>query len=73
MPDRIIRLNELIDRLGGVSRQTIWEWEKEGKIPPRFKLTKNGRATGWLSSDIDKFLIERKRSVSKEQREEVAK
>ena len=66
MTDRIIRVNELSIRLG-VTRQTIWEWEKEGKIPPRFKLTENGRAAGWLSSDIDEFLIERKNSINDNQ------
>jgi len=68
MSERIIRVNELCERLG-VTRQTIWEWEKEGKIPPSFKLTENGRAAGWLSSDIDKFLVERKNTVNENQKE----
>ena len=63
MTERIIRVNELAERLS-VSRQCIWEWEKEGKIPPRFKLTDNGRAAGWLSSDIDNWMQERKETAT---------
>lgn len=62
MTERVIRINELADKLS-VTRQTIWEWERDGKIPPRFKLTENGRACGWLSSDIDEWLKERKESA----------
>ena len=63
MTERIIRVNELAERLS-VTRQCIWEWEKEGKIPPRFKLTDNGRAAGWLSSDIYKWMQERKETAT---------
>lgn len=60
MTQRIIRVKELCERFGGVSRQTLHEWEKKGKIPPRFKLTENGRASGWLSSEIEMFFESRR-------------
>jgi len=55
MTDRIIRQTEL-SRMLGVTRQTLWEWERKGDLPKRFKLTKNGRTVGWLASDIEKWL-----------------
>ena len=59
MEERIIRAKELSERLG-VTRQSLYEWEKKGKIPPRFKLTENGRASGWLSSEIEMFFESRR-------------
>jgi len=63
MTDRIIRSKELSEILG-VSRQTLWIWESQGKLPRKFKLSKNGRAAGWLASDIDKYLKNRKNTSS---------
>jgi predicted DNA-binding transcriptional regulator AlpA len=58
MEDRIIRQAELSERLG-VTRQTLWEWERQGKLPSRFKITEGGRVCGWLASEIDEWLKER--------------
>lgn len=55
---RILRPTELAAILG-VSTVTLWKWEKAGELPPRRKMTKSGKAVGWLSTDIEKWLDER--------------
>ena len=67
--DRIIRQDELSKQLG-VTRQTLYVWERNGQMPKRFKLAKNSRAAGWLSSDIEKWLKERAESVNEPERVE---
>jgi len=56
--DRIIKQDELSDRMG-VTRQTLYNWEKNGQMPKRFKLAKDGRAVGWLESEIEDWISER--------------
>lgn len=40
-------------RLLGVSRNTIWRWTREGRLPPSIKLA--GHVTVWSRADIDAF------------------
>ena len=47
---RILRANELARRLG-ISRVTLWRWERQGLIPPKLKLGPN--TVGWLESEIE--------------------
>lgn len=51
----IIRTNELAERLS-VSRQTIWRMKDV--LPPKVQIS--GRAVGYDSRDIEKWLEERK-------------
>ena len=49
---RIMRANELA-KLLGVSRVTVWRWEREGRIPKKRQLGPN--VVGWLESEIDEW------------------
>ena len=55
---RIIRPNDLAALLG-VSRVTIWRWERAGALPP--KKTLGPRTVGWLASDIETWIEEQER------------
>lgn len=51
-PDfKFIRVNELCERLGGISRTTLWRWERRGLIPRKRQLGPN--TVGWLESEIE--------------------
>lgn len=50
---RYIRFNELVS-ITGVSRTTIWRWEREGILPKHHKIGPNSVA--WLSTDIDNWM-----------------
>jgi excisionase family DNA binding protein len=52
----IIRTNELAKRLG-VSRTTLWRWERDGVLPPKIRLGSN--SVGWNSRDIDRWIESR--------------
>jgi prophage regulatory protein len=47
---RILRSHELAERLG-VSRVTLWRWERKGLLPRRIQIGPN--TAGWLESEID--------------------
>ncbi len=47
--DRLLREKEVCS-IAGVSRVTIWRWEKEGLFPKRHKLY--GSITVWKYSDV---------------------
>lgn len=49
---RIIRAAELAECLG-VSRVTLWRWERAGRIPPKRCIGPN--VVGWLQSEIDEW------------------
>ena len=52
--DRIIRMAEML-KITGVTRQTIYQWEKQGKFPKRATALPRG-TPGWLESDIREWL-----------------
>lgn len=59
-PNAIVRLAALAGELG-ISRETLYRWERGGLIPPRRQL---GPATrGWLRSDIEAWLASRETTV----------
>lgn len=47
---RILRTNELAERLG-ISRVTLWRWERQGLVPRKRRLGPN--TVGWLESEIE--------------------
>jgi len=49
---RVIRPEELAERLG-VSRVTLWRWERAGQLPAKRKIGPN--VVGWLESEIDEW------------------
>lgn len=53
---RILRTDEVAERLG-VSRTTLWRWEREGDFPDRIKLGPN--SVGWRESDLEDWLEQR--------------
>ncbi len=53
---RLLRLHDLVERLG-ISRATVYRWEKDGLLPPRRQIGPN--AVGWLEDEIDDFILER--------------
>lgn len=50
---RILRAAELAECLG-ISRVTLWRWEREGRIPPKRIVGPN--VIGWLESEIDEWM-----------------
>lgn len=57
MANKVYRLKELKEILG-VGKSTIYCWIKEEKFPKPIYL--GPRCVGWLSSDIEKWLEEKK-------------
>jgi len=53
---KVIRLEELKQKLGGVSKATVYRMMNEGRIPRNFKIGQ--RAAGWLSNDVDAAIIQ---------------
>ena len=50
---RIMRLNE-VKKVTGMSKTTIYRYEKEGRFPARVNL--GVRSIGWFEDDIESFL-----------------
>lgn len=60
---RIIRASELADRLG-ISRVTLWRWERNGLLPPKRRVGPN--VVGWLESEISEWVAARPAVSSRE-------
>ena len=56
--DSILRMPE-VKRITGLSRTTIWRYEKDGRFPQRVML--GGGSIGWYSSEVLKWVASRKR------------
>ncbi|MCH9647757.1 MAG: AlpA family phage regulatory protein [Deltaproteobacteria bacterium] len=50
---RILRTNQVIHLLG-ISRVTLWRWERKGLFPPKVRLGPN--VVGWKETDLDAWL-----------------
>lgn len=57
---RLLRIREVVSRLG-VSRVTLWRWERAGLFPARRRLGPN--AVGWLENEIDEWISSRERVI----------
>jgi len=55
--DRIYRLQEVRERIGGLSHAWIYKKIAAGEFPPPIRLAP--RAVGWRSQDIEIFLASR--------------
>lgn len=53
-PDRLIRVKELRQMLGGASSSTIYRWIAKGILPEPRRISP--RYIGWRFADIEKFL-----------------
>ena len=56
---RIMRLNE-VKAVTGLSKTTIYRFEKEGRFPSRVSL--GGRSVWWFEDDVEAFLLSLKQS-----------
>ncbi len=56
---RIIRHHEVAARLG-LSESKLFALVSEGIFPKPFRIVPNGRATGWLASDVDAWILRRR-------------
>ncbi len=65
MSDKIIRKPEL-EECVGLTERRVRDMERDGRFPRRFLINENGRAVGWLRSEVDEWL--RDRAASRETR-----
>jgi predicted DNA-binding transcriptional regulator AlpA len=56
-PREVLRLKD-VATLVGLSRTTIWRFERDGKFPKRRRLSVN--AVGWMASDVRQWVAERR-------------
>lgn len=61
--DRILRKPD-IEAVTGFTERGLRDMEREGRFPKRFKLNPDGRAVGWLESEVQDWL--RQRAASRE-------
>jgi prophage regulatory protein len=57
---RIMRLNE-VKAVTGLSKTTIYRFEKEGRFPSRVSLGE--RSMGWFEDDVQAFLMSLKKAT----------
>jgi len=55
VPVSILRIREVC-RVTGLARSTVYALAARGEFPPAILLTKSGRAVGWRSDDLDRWL-----------------
>jgi len=49
LEDRFVRCNEFCFRLGGITKNTLYNWIRAGKMPPPIK---HGRSSLWHERDV---------------------
>lgn len=57
MQDKLLRFPAVRDTVG-LSRTSIWRFEKKGLFPKRRQLGAN--SVGWMSSEIEQWVVTRK-------------
>ena len=55
---RILRSKHVVGRVK-LSRSEVYELVKRDQFPKPFKLVQGGRASGWLESEIDEWIVSR--------------
>ena len=58
---RVLRMLEVTEKVA-LQPSTIYGMVQNGSFPAPFKIVPHGRASGWLLSDIDSWLLARARS-----------
>lgn len=51
---QFVRPEDFADRLT-ISLSTLHKWEKEGKLPPKIRIS--ARKTGWYADDVNNFIL----------------
>jgi prophage regulatory protein len=59
---RIMRLSE-VKAVTGLSKTTIYRFEKEGRFPSRVSLGE--RSVGWFEDDVETFLLSLKQTQNR--------
>jgi|LauGreDrversion4_2_1035121.scaffolds.fasta_scaffold212918_3 prophage regulatory protein len=59
---RIIRHTDVRQKLS-VSEAKLFDMIAKGLFPKPFLLIPGGRSVGWLESDVDKWILERKQAL----------
>jgi predicted DNA-binding transcriptional regulator AlpA len=73
---RVLRMQEVTEKVA-LQPSTIYAMVQSGKFPAPFKIAPQGRAAGWLLTDVDSWLLTRARtsdgtsSITQEEREAV--
>ena len=60
---RILREPEVL-KMVGLSRVTIWRWERDGKFPKRRRL--GASAVGWLETEVEEWIEEHFQTLKQE-------
>ena len=58
LPRRFLRLPDVKHQVG-LGRSAIYQKVKSGEFPSPYVLSENGRAVGWLSTDIESYIESR--------------
>ena len=53
--DRVLRKPD-IETITGYTERALRDMERDGRFPKRFKLNPNGRAVGWLESEVSDWV-----------------
>jgi prophage regulatory protein len=56
---QVIRHARVCDKLQ-VSSAKLFDMVAQGQFPKPFQLVPGGRAVGWLESDVDRWILERR-------------
>src|SRR5689334_20753685 len=56
-PVRLLRIDDVADRLGGISRSQVWRMVKDKRFPKPRRL--GLRAVGWLEQEVSAWIIGR--------------
>jgi prophage regulatory protein len=62
---RIIRLSDVAEKLS-ISRSKLFDMIAKGFFPQPFSLIPGGRAVGFLESDVNQWILDRKAAAEKE-------
>lgn len=54
---RVLRIDDVADRLGGISRSQVWRMVKDKRFPKPRRL--GLRAVGWLEQEVSAWITER--------------
>ena len=56
---RIVRHAQVREKIG-LSEAKLFDMIAKGIFPKPFKLVSGGRAVGWIESDVDQWILDRK-------------
>ena len=54
---RFLSRDEVLEKIGGVSYQTLWTWMRDGKFPRSREIGEN--KVGWLETEVEHWMQHR--------------